>query len=66
MRSVSGATPTTGNPLEQFFPPSFKSVGSPFRLSDALWIDFCKESLRFPDRPSHGHNEYYSFYCYTC
>ena len=36
------------------------------RLSAALWIDFGKESLRSPDRPSHGHNEYYSFYCYTC
>lgn len=36
------------------------------RLSAALWIDFGKESLRSPDRPSLGHNEYYSFYCYTC
>lgn len=36
------------------------------RLSAAIWIDFGKESLRSPDRPSRGHNEYYSFYCYTC
>ena len=36
------------------------------RLSAALWIDFGKESLRSPDRPNLGHNEYYSFYCYTC
>ena len=35
------------------------------RLSAALWIDFGKESLRSPDRPSLGHNEYYSFYCYS-